>query len=192
MLGGTAYCPACGVDSRVIYLTSGSGVAAEEQARCASCGFWFQAEASGAAGTLFARVGIAEDSDPIRKAVKEDLILEGLAGAVDDFADGAAMVAALKNAVPTGRLYDLAILDLNMPGFDGLKVAGFLRTFEQQLKTNPAPVLFFSSVVCDDRLRQTLTRLTPAFYLNKGTVKSRTELPARLNAVLKQIRSSHL
>jgi CheY-like chemotaxis protein len=193
---GSTFCPACGVVVEPVVMTIGSGVSAEEQPRCPHCGYILtpgaQAPAApvpAAKGVLFPRVALAEDMDQVRQAVKEDLLRYGMATVVDEFADGAKLLTGYQTAAQKGaRPYDLAILDLNMPIMDGLKAAGFIRAMERQLLWRPTPVLFFSAAVCDDRLRQQFTQLTPAFYVNKGSVKARTELAGRLWAVLTQIK----
>jgi CheY-like chemotaxis protein len=158
-----AFCPACGMDVAVVHMTLGVGVSAEEVPRCSNCGFDMRDKDQAASGVLFDRAAIAEDMKSVRVAVKEDMIGSQIATLVDEFDDGGTFMQAVQALSAQGRVYDLVILDLNMPVVNGL---------------------FFSSVVCDARLNEQIGKLTPAMYLNKATIGTRADLPDRLRNVL--------
>jgi CheY-like chemotaxis protein len=179
-----AFCPACGMDVAVVYMTLGVGVSAEEVPRCSNCGFDMREKERAQSGVLFERAAIAEDMKSVRAAVKEDMLGHQIAKVVDEFEDGGTFMQALQALSAQGRVYDLVILDLNMPVVNGLKAALFLRGMERKMGWRPIPILFFSSVVCDARLNEQIGRLTPAMYLNKGTIGTRADLPDRLRNVL--------
>jgi CheY-like chemotaxis protein len=168
-----AFCPACGMDVAVVHMTLGVGVSAEEVPRCSNCGFDMRDKDQAQSGVLFERAAIAED-----------MIGHQIATIVDEFDDGGTFMQAVQALSAQGRVYDLVILDLNMPVVNGLKAALFLRTVERKMGWDPIPILFFSSVVCDARLNEQIGKLTPAMYLNKATIGTRADLPDRLRNVL--------
>ncbi len=186
----TVFCPACGIDVKVVVMTLGMGVAAEEKEKCEHCGFDLTEASAATAGVHFARVGIAEDMSRIRAAVRDDLLEHQMATTVDEFPDGGAFVKAVQTLTASGGSYDLVILDLNMPMVNGLKSAAFLRATEKRLGLPAAPILIFSSVVCDERLMKQIEGLAPALYLNKATIQARDNLPGRLRSVLSALQQS--
>jgi CheY-like chemotaxis protein len=179
-----AFCPACGMDVAVVHMTLGVGVSAEEVPRCSNCGFDMRQKGQAQSGVLFERAAIAEDMKSVRAAVKEDMVTSQIAKMVDEFEDGGTFMQAVQALSAQGRVYDLVILDLNMPVVNGLKAALFLRTMERKMGWEPIPILFFSSVVCDARLNEQIGKLNPAMYLNKATIGTRADLPDRLRNVL--------
>lgn len=180
----TAFCPACGIEVQVVYITLGMGVNAEEKPRCVHCGFDLEVGGHVATGLLFNRVAIVEDMAAVRRAVKEDLVKHGMVSVADEFDDGAGFIQALQAHSAQGQIYDMAILDLNMPVVNGLKAAAFLRQLENRGGWTPIPLLFFSGIVCDERLQQHLTNLGPAVYLNKDSIEARSDLADRLRTIL--------
>lgn len=180
------YCAACGETVEVVVMTRGVGFDAKEEPRCINCGLLMADPPRISAGVPFPRVAVADDAESLRKAVAEDLRSLGLASSVELFVDGAQFASTVNERAALGRPFDLVVLDLHMPVFDGLKAARFLRNLETQLRWEPVPILFFSSIVCDERLRQALTLLRPCSYLNKGSVGMRSNLPMRLERILGQ------
>ena len=186
-----AFCHACGIQVEVVEMTMGTGVSAQEFSRCINCGFDLtNAAKESGSDELFGKVAIVEDMQQIRKAVKEDILKHKIAGFVDEFEDGGKFIQSLRKAPPGNQPYNLVILDLNMPVVDGMKTAQFIRTMEKPMGWQPIPILFFSSVVCDQRLQQRVQTMSPALYLNKATIKSRQNLPDRLRHVLDVLKLS--
>ena len=169
-------------------MTEGSGVFAEETGRCANCGFKVDFSIAPSTTTLnktmFERVAIVEDMDAIRLLVRDTLIQHRMCDLVDDFANGGVFIQALQTLAHLGKIYDMVILDLQMPMVNGLQAASFLRNLEKKNVWTPAPILFFSSVVCDARLQSQFQTLGPAVYLNKATIGAKENLPERLYQVL--------
>src|SRR5256714_10702363 len=79
-----------------------------------------------------ARVVVIEDEDPIAAAVAARLRSEGFE--VEVAADGPSGVALVERARP-----DLVVLDLMLPGFDGLEVCRRIQ------KDRPVPVLMLTA-----------------------------------------------
>jgi CheY-like chemotaxis protein len=183
-----AFCAACGIEVEVVYMSLGTGVSAAEVARCPYCGFTFPSAATpGVEAVIYDRVAVADDVGPVRAMVARALVDGRLARTVDQFADGAAFVRAAQAMAAQGERFELAILDLNMPVFDGLKAALALRQLERRLGWAPTPLLFFSGMVIDERLKGHLDALAPGFYLNKAGIQDEAELGERLRAVLRYL-----
>ena len=68
------------------------------------------------------RVLVVDDEPPIRAVVRGFLEREGMA--VDEAADGPAAVVAARQTAP-----DIIVLDIMLPGFDGLEVLRQVRSF---------------------------------------------------------------
>ena len=179
-----AFCPACGIHVEIIHMTVGVGVAAEEVPRCVNCGFVLSTETPDSRKVMYQRVAIAEDQEPVRSAVRDALVQHRMAAVVDEFEDGGKLIQAIQAFAGQGRIYDLVVLDLNMPVINGLQAANFLRALEKQKGWADTPILFFSAMLCDAKLRQQIQTLAPSSYLNKGTIGSREQLPERLSRVL--------
>jgi CheY-like chemotaxis protein len=79
---------------------------------------------------------IAEDNEI--NALLARAVLEGLGHTVEEVRDGAAAVAAAKGN--PGR-YDLILMDLHMPGMDGLAAVAAIRARERDAATPPAKIL---------------------------------------------------
>ncbi|MDQ3942733.1 MAG: response regulator, partial [Actinomycetota bacterium] len=67
------------------------------------------------------RVLVVDDNETNRKIVHEQVISWGMKNGMAQ--DGAGALKMLRSAVEKGAPYDLAILDLNMPGMDGMELA---------------------------------------------------------------------
>jgi two-component system, OmpR family, response regulator MprA len=76
---------------------------------------------------------IVDDDPPIRRMLERSLVAEGYG--VRTASDGGAALAAVERSVP-----DLVILDVAMPGLDGLAVARRVRS-----KGLPVPILFLTA-----------------------------------------------
>jgi two-component system sensor histidine kinase/response regulator len=67
------------------------------------------------------RVLVVDDNETNRKIVHEQVISWGMKNGMAQ--DGAGALKMLRSAVEKGAPYDLAILDLSMPGMDGMELA---------------------------------------------------------------------
>jgi two-component system response regulator MprA len=124
-----------------------------------------------AASTTGARLLVADDDSEVREALSRALKLEGFS--VTLAADGAAVLDAVRDVPP-----DVLILDIAMPGIDGLAVARALRAVEDR---TPILMLTARDAIADR-----------VFGLNAGAddylVKpfALVELVARVNALLRR------
>ena len=109
---------------------------------CAFCGFTLDVaeEPLPARGsTIF----LADDSRVTRDLPARILLSRGIAPDVRSFPDGTAFVSAVSKLFSDHQTLSLAILDLNMPGMDGLTAARTLRALEGQLGLERTPLIFF-------------------------------------------------
>jgi CheY-like chemotaxis protein len=82
----------------------------------------------------------------------------------------------------------LCILDIRMPVFNGVNAAMALRSIEKGFeRPRKTPILFFSTVKCDDTLREVLRFTSPSRYINKGASDSPDQLADRLLEVVQRL-----
>lgn len=120
-----------------------------------------------------ARILVVDDESHLADGIRENLAAEGYA--TDVAYDGAAGLAAL-----SGEAFDLAILDVMMPGMDGLELCSSIRS-----AGNQTPVLFLTvKGAPEDRVKGFEAGgddyLTKPFHLK--------ELLLRVAAILKRSR----
>ena len=124
-------------------------------------------------GTLgSARVLVVDDEPPIRAVVRGFLEREG--ALVAEAADGPAAVGQARSFAP-----DVVILDIMLPGFDGLEVLRQLRAFAD-------PLVIFLTARAEDVDRIVGLKVGGDDYLTKPF--SPGELVARVEALLRRRR----
>ncbi|PNX52984.1 MAG: hypothetical protein BV458_06770 [Thermoplasmata archaeon M9B2D] len=141
---------------------------------------------------------IAEDSVSLRTTLSSILDQNKSIQRIVQCSDGAQLVKQVtksynekyvngRNVTPL-----FSIIDLNMPVMDGLTAARSIRAMEQNNDIPPIPIIFFSSVMANDRLREAMTSLSPAVYINKGKTKDSQDLIGRINILLNYISDKYL
>lgn len=153
---------------------------------CAFCGFTLDVEEEpppARGSTIF----LADDSRVTRDLLHGILLSRGIAPDVRSFPDGTAFVSAVSKLFSDHQTLSLAILDLNMPGMDGLTAARTLRALEGQFGLERTPLIFFSSVKCDEDLRRQLVATAPASYVNKGSDSEPDRLVERIDRLISYI-----
>lgn len=124
---------------------------------------------------MSARICLVEDEPDIRQLVCDYLQNAGLH--VEAFGDGADAMKHLQDSHTTGQLADLIILDVMLPGLDGLAICQQLRTFTR------TPVIFLTAR--HDEIDRLLgLRLGADDYVCKPF--SPRELVARVEAILRR------
>lgn len=178
------FCPACGTDVEVgVILTAGAEVPV-----CEQCGLMLEqpggSSPSAQAGAL-QNVIIAEDSQLLREVLADLFVSEGVAQNVTQCPDGEVFLEAATRTYHQSGKIDLVTLDANMPIVDGYRAALALRAIERGFGVQtPAPILFFTSVPCDDTFRKVMERVAPSKYVNKESAPSPKELVSRIRLIL--------
>jgi signal transduction histidine kinase/DNA-binding response OmpR family regulator len=106
-----------------------------------------RAEAAGAAGTL--RLLLADDSADNRRIVQ--LFLRQQPLVLDTAEDGAAAVEAVRNGD-----YDLVLMDVHMPGMDGLTATRAIRDWERETGRPRTPVVALTASAMAEDVQRAL------------------------------------
>lgn len=199
-----AYCVCCGMQVDVVQISTSISAGGEGGAipRCAVCGYAIDpqlmnlqhltpaaAQVPGAGGQKMHLpcVILAEDMVLIRNTIKELLIADEIADAVDTCSNGQEFISTLNARVQARQPVSLVIMDIMMPGINGLQAALTMRNLEGKFQREPTPIIFFSGVVCDEKLRGHMRGAAPAVYLNKGSSASPDEMKGRLRRIINRV-----
>ena len=179
------YCPSCGekVDTFVMLDTE-----LTENYHCFACGAQLSEGKAGSGRKPLELMLVAEDSMVFREVIRDKIIELEIAKDVVLSPNGEEFLAVFTHRVSHNHPVSLAVLDIRMPGMNGINAAMALRAVERGLGVKrPTPILFFSTVQCDDTLREVLKRCAPARYINKGASPSPEGLADRLAEVINRL-----
>jgi CheY-like chemotaxis protein len=180
------YCASCGemVDTFVMLDTD-----MVEKHHCFVCGAALSGEAPAAAKALEMML-VAEDSMVFREVLQDKIVERGIARQLDMADNGEEFLDKFTRRLANNLPVSLAVLDIRMPGMNGVNAAMAMRAVERGLGLKrPVPILFFSSVKCDDTLKELFQRCSPARYINKGASPSPEDLADRLVEVIQRLLS---
>ena len=178
--GAKLYCPSCGEQVETFIMLDESG----ESHHCFICGVKLDG-GSGRSVKSLEMMLIAEDSMVFREVLTDKILELGLAGEVETANDGEEFIALFTRRLVRGQPVSLAVMDIRMPGMNGVNAAMAMRAIERGMERKRlVPILFFSSVRCDDTLRDVFKHCAPARYINKGNAASPEELSERLVEVI--------
>ena len=203
------YCPCCGEKVVPLILLNDRN---EKELFCKTCGLPLEEDREGApeaarptppAATppappeeapkavpapLLDHVVIAEDSPLVQEIVSDVLVGQGLARMLSSCITGDEAVARITSLFSHGRKIDLIILDVSMPGMNGVEAAHSLRALEEGMgRETPVPILFFTARQCDADFKQTLKSLSPAMYVNKGSDSDPEKLQERFENIIRKL-----
>jgi CheY-like chemotaxis protein len=175
------YCPSCGQEVETFVMFQEG----DEKHFCFICSSPLEDSKEVKPIKTLDTILIAEDSAVFREVLRDKLAEQQVAKNVVVSGNGEEFLTIFTNRLYKKRPVSLAILDIKMPVFNGVNAAMALRSIEKgfEMKRH-APILFFSSVVCDDTLREVLKFCSPARYINKGSGSSPDELAQRLYDVI--------
>ncbi len=177
------FCPSCGEQVETYVVTRNN----RNETCCVFCGLVVEAEQPPEIGRA-ERVLLADDSETIRTLLTDCLLAKRLAASVTSVSDGVAFLETATRWLRDGTPASLVILDVQMPGIEGLSAAAALRAIERAFDIGlPAPILFVSAQKIDDRIQAFLRGHAPAHYLNKGVAASPDQLAARVEALVAQL-----
>lgn len=129
-------------------------------------------------------IHICEDSRLIRRIVTQHLQKRFPAAEVVISEDGRQGVENLTRVLLPGERRGIAIFDLQMPKLNGISAATALRAVEVALGRKPLPVIFFSAVRVNDKLKEAMSEAMPASYLHKSDTENPENMLGRLEEVM--------
>jgi CheY-like chemotaxis protein len=179
------YCPSCGEEVDTFLML----VEDEEQHHCFVCSSPLSQERSAAGGFKpLDSILVAEDSAVFREVLRDKLTEKDLTKNAVMAGNGEEFLTIFTNRLYRNQPISLCILDIRMPVFNGVNAAMALRSIEKGFeRTRKIPILFFSSVKCDEQLREILKFTAPSRYINKGASDSPDELADRLLDVVQRL-----
>ncbi|UCG77484.1 MAG: response regulator [Nitrospirota bacterium] len=188
------YCICCGEDVPCHTVIRNE----REEVICSNCGFPLEVKESWSDDSKNDIAYVAEDSDTVRNIIVKMLKDKGLVDKVVACKNGAELLKAVTDELKE-KLVDnrephsgFAIIDLNMPIMDGLTAARSIRSLEENYKIERMPIIFFSSIVANEKIRSLLNSLDPAVYINKGKTPNQDLLILRVETLLKYIGDKYL
>ncbi|MBN2360052.1 MAG: response regulator [Deltaproteobacteria bacterium] len=110
---------------------------------------------------------MAEDSKLLLQLIQDALLAHNLGHAVVVCPDGAKLVDLVEDRLCMGKRTALYLLDIVMPGLDGIAAARRLRELEAQRGVKPAPILFYSQRESDAEIEQAVEACWPARFVHK-------------------------
>lgn len=129
----------------------------------------------------------AEDTDGIRKMLVRLLGERAIARNVVAASNGEELLVQHHRYLAASKPVNLVVLDVNMPILNGINTAIAIRAAERAWNAQPAPILFFTSTLCDETFKRVLQFTAPAKYLNKGAEGAPEEFAERLVQVLQRL-----
>lgn len=189
------YCVCCGEDVPFHTIERNE----RKEVVCSHCGFplevkplWEAAERSNTVAF------IAEDSDIVRRILADVLAKKKFVHQIVSRKHGVELLKSVSDVYQARAIEKkdviplFAIIDLNMPVMDGITAARAIRDLEQRIETKPMPIIFFSSLIANERLRAVLNTLPPAVYINKGNNPDAHSLVERVNFLLNFIGEKYI
>jgi len=189
------YCVCCGEDVPFHVIERNE----RRETLCSYCGFPLDVEplwqGNGSGNSI---AFVAEDSTSLRKTLGEILDQNQSVSKTVLCCNGAELLKEVASIYQEKYVEkkDLkllfSIIDLNMPVMDGLTAARSIRALEQKNDLPPLPIIFFSSVIANDKIRSMMNTLSPAVYINKGKSSDTRDLIERLNTLFNYISEKYL
>lgn len=110
---------------------------------------------------------VAEDSRLLLQLLQDALRAHNLGHNVIACPDGVKLIELVDQRLRSGKRTALYLLDIVMPGLDGIAAARRLRELERQHASKPAPILFYSQRDSDAEIEQAVEACWPARFVHK-------------------------
>lgn len=181
------YCLSCGMQVELFYML----VDGKDRPHCFLCGTPIEEAKTTIAPARIKTLDlimIADDSALAREVMVDKLVELNAAKKVIALANGEEFIESFTRKLIEKSPPQMVILDIRMPGINGVNAGLAARCIEKAFgKPNPTPLMFFSSVLCDDTLKAAMTRLSPARYINKGASATPDDLATRIVGVISKL-----
>jgi DNA-binding response OmpR family regulator len=110
---------------------------------------------------------VAEDSQLLATLLTDALKAHSVAEQTEAHKTADAFYAALERRVRNSEPVSLMIIDINMPGENGLSLGRRVRELERSVGAMPAPIVFFSSRESDPEIVEAVAECFPARFVHK-------------------------
>lgn len=114
-----------------------------------------------------AAILIAEDSPLLLALLKDALLAHGVGSLVEAFPDAERFYEGYLRRVDEGGGVKLLVIDIQLPGEDGLTLGRRVRDLERDRGLLGAPLIFFSGRAEDEEITLALGDCFPARYVQK-------------------------
>lgn len=114
-----------------------------------------------------AAILIAEDSPLLLALLKDALLAHGVGGSVEGLPDAERLYEAYLRRMDELERVKLLVIDIGLPGEDGLSLGRRVRELERARGAWPTPMVFFSGRPEDDEIKRALSDCFPARYVQK-------------------------
>ena len=110
---------------------------------------------------------VAEDSNLLAALLRDAFQAHGVAGEVKVYKDGHSFLAAYAEFAARQKPVRLLVVDIHMPGLNGLEAGREIRTMERNAKQDPTPMIFFSSSELSPEIESAVADCFPARFVRK-------------------------
>lgn len=179
------YCDACGEE----VLTYAVRSTMEIEHRCSYCGLPLSRKPPEDTPPMEC-VLLADDEKLMRWTLRDLLLEQRLAATVVACESGAEILQKFTERLVVGEASHLVILDILMKDLDGVAAAKAIRAVERAFEVKyQVPIIFLSALRLDTSLRNFVSRVQPALFLNKGVDATPDKLGVRLRRLMEALGS---
>ncbi len=115
-------------------------------------------------GFAYPQVLLADSSERFRDAVRDALLVSGMAEEVVTVDNGGKLVTRFTQLLASGSPPDLVVLDVSLPLLDGKNVSILIRAIEDAYSHPPVPIVFFTDKPRDQAFDRLLAYVKHARY----------------------------
>lgn len=133
------------------------------------------------------RALIVEDTKLLRALLTDALVEHKVAEQVFDYEDAESFIQDYGQMIDATVPANLLVVDIELPGEDGLSLGRRVREREKAAGVTPAPIVFFSSRPHDDAIDEAVADCFPARYVQKQDEGSPDDVASAGVALMEQV-----